>query len=314
MEERLSRKIGERDYGVPGPLLLVTTQIHGNEPAGTLAFERLLHMIDGEWEKNPAFGFTGKIVGLRGNLQAITEGTRYVEQDLNRMWKQENIALLLSKDLSELREEELECILLHTHMQHEIDIYQPEFVFVLDLHTTTAAGGIFTIPSDHDKAHEIAKRLHAPIVHGLIGSLEGTLAEYVLAHPWGVPSYSLVFEAGQHHAPSSTQNAISALVHTLQALKMVKVEDVEHFHKQRLQYHASGLPLETQLLYRHKVMESDHFHMLPGFFNFMPVYKGQALARDKEGTIASPHEGYILMPLYQRQGEDGFFLLGEIRE
>ena len=312
MEERLVRKIGEKDYGMGGPLLIVTSQLHGNEPAGTIAVERLLQMLDAEWEKNPNFSFSGKLVGLRGNLAAIEQGLRFMEQDLNRMWKQEKMDLLLSKDLSELSGEELECVLLHAHIQHEIDVYQPEFVFVLDLHTTTASGGIFTIPSEHPKAHAIAKSLHAPVVHGLIDSLEGTLAEYVLSHPWGVPSYSLVFEAGQHHAPHSVRNATSALVHTLQALEMVKASDVEHFHKQRLQYHSTGLPLETQLLYRHKVQESDHFHMLPGFFNFMPIFKGQALARDKAGIIASPYEGYILMPLYQRQGEDGFFLLGEV--
>jgi succinylglutamate desuccinylase len=51
--------------------------------------------------------------------------------------------------------------------------------------------------------------------------------------------------------------------------------------------------------------------MLPGFKNFDAIEKNQILAKNKHGDILAPYSGYILMPLYQKQGEDGFFIISE---
>ena len=48
--------------------------------------------------------------------------------------------------------------------------------------------------------------------------------------------------------------------------------------------------------------------MKPGFRTFDRVWSGQELAQDRHGCIRSPQDGYILMPLYQNQGCDGFFI------
>jgi hypothetical protein len=37
------------------------------------------------------------------------------------------------------------------------------------------------------------------------------------------------------------------------------------------------------------------------------------LARDRHGDIRAPEAGLMLMPLYQSQGTDGFFLVREVR-
>jgi len=38
------------------------------------------------------------------------------------------------------------------------------------------------------------------------------------------------------------------------------------------------------------------------------VRAGTLLARDKAGEIRAREDGIVVMPLYQGQGEDGFFL------
>ena len=48
--------------------------------------------------------------------------------------------------------------------------------------------------------------------------------------------------------------------------------------------------------------------MEPGFANFQPIERGQVLARDSQGAIEAPMKGWLLLPLYQGQGEDGFFI------
>ena len=53
--------------------------------------------------------------------------------------------------------------------------------------------------------------------------------------------------------------------------------------------------------------------MEQGLANFMPIDKGQLLGRDSHGLILAPSAGLILLPLYQGQGDDGFFLAREVR-
>lgn len=296
--------------GLPGPLLIVLGQIHGNEPAGTQAVSRLFEMIDQETHNKPGFRFFGKVLGLRGNLKAITEGQRYVDQDMNRLWKPENLHKWLTEGVTVPPYEAQECLELYQLVKHEIADYQPTRCFILDIHTTTATGGIFLVPTPHPHSLDISYELHAPIVTGLIEILKGTLATFAQEkQPWGIPTDTLVFEAGQHHAPSSISHAISAIVGTMRALDMLEPSDVEHTHDRLLKEAAQGIPKLTQVVYRHSIQATDRFHMLPGFKNFMPIKLGQELAYDRKGPIYAPMDGYVLMPLYQRQGEDGFFIL-----
>jgi succinylglutamate desuccinylase len=53
--------------------------------------------------------------------------------------------------------------------------------------------------------------------------------------------------------------------------------------------------------------------MEPGFTNFQAVRRGKVLARDRTGEIKASETGLILMPLYQTLGNDGFFLVREVK-
>src|SRR4029079_15833487 len=71
---------------------------------------------------------------------------------------------------------------------------------------------------------------------------------------------------------------------------------------------SAGLPAVVEVRYRHAIPPEDHFHMHPGFTSFDPVRAGQPLATDAYGVVAAREDGRLLMPLYQPQGSDGFFL------
>ena len=43
--------------------------------------------------------------------------------------------------------------------------------------------------------------------------------------------------------------------------------------------------------------------------NFQDVKKNEVLGIDKEGEVKSPINGKILMPLYQTQGSEGFYII-----
>jgi succinylglutamate desuccinylase len=52
--------------------------------------------------------------------------------------------------------------------------------------------------------------------------------------------------------------------------------------------------------------------MHAGYKNFDPVRRSEILADDVTGEVRSPEAGLILMPLYQKLGEDGFFIGREV--
>jgi succinylglutamate desuccinylase len=308
----MHRKLGEITGKEKGPLLILIGQIHGNEIAGTEAILRLFSRIDDEFEKNPSFYIKGKIVGLIGNLHAAEEKVRYVHQDLNRIWTLPYLNIVKKSPQDVLNSEEKEFLSLFRAIEEEVYKYPSEFLFLLDLHTTTATGGIFIIPTEGEASLKVAESLYAPQIDGLMQDLGGTLVSFVQEQPWPVPSDALVFESGQHDDPESIDNALSAVINCLRSLKMVPEESVELNHDERLKKWSDRLPQKTKMVYRHSLHPEDQFRMEAGYENFMPVHKGQLLAKDRKGDIRSPMDGYILMPLYKNKGHDGFFIIEEI--
>lgn len=92
-------------------------------------------------------------------------------------------------------------------------------------------------------------------------------------------------------------------------------EDIKRWaHFRDLLYaRGSGLHGLFEVFFRHPIRSEDQgFKMNPGFSNFDKVEHLEPLAVDHEGEISSPGTGNIFMPLYQNQGEDGFFLVRRI--
>lgn len=286
--------------------------MHGNEPAGIHAMESLLKMLDKEKEKNPGFKFCGALVGLRGNLQAIEKGKRFKERDLNRSWIKDKIDLIESQDVANLHFEDKEIAELLSSIRMEINRYNAKEVCVLDIHTTTASGGIFSIPNGTAKSLRLAKSMHAPVILGMLDGIKGTSLHYFNEEYWDIDMTSVVFEAGQHEESLSENRAISAIVSCLRELGCVHHTDVESHHDQILKQYAEGLPEVTRLIYTHSIVDGDEFSMEPGFLNFQSIDSGTVLAKDKNGPVIALNSGLMLMPLYQAQGEDGFFIIEEV--
>jgi succinylglutamate desuccinylase len=68
-----------------------------------------------------------------------------------------------------------------------------------------------------------------------------------------------------------------------------------------------------EIRHRHAIGAEDDFAMQPGHRSFDQVEQDQVLAHDRRGEVKSPESGWLLMPLYQAQGDDGFFLGRPIR-
>ena len=95
----------------------------------------------------------------------------------------------------------------------------------------------------------------------------------------------------------------------MRTIGVVRPEHIENRHDHILKKYSEHLPEIVEVIFKFHIEANHKWQMKPGFKNFQKIKKGQILAKNKWGTIESPKDGYILMPLYQTQGEDGFFVV-----
>ena len=314
-KENYERIIMSHEGQEKGPLFFVISGIHGNEKAGIRALNLVSKMLEVEPITNPNFSFHGKLIGITGNLKAVHKNVRYIDKDLNRIWSKENVELIKKKPTSSLVHEEREQLEILDVIEQEVKTYKPTALYILDLHTTSSGGGIFTIPNQESKSLEIAKSLHAPVILGMLAGISGTTLHYFNNNlQWKLPITSVTFEAGQHDDPISINRCIAAIITFLRSIKCVAQEDVENIHDDILINYARNLPLLSKLIYKHEILLGDNFVMRPGYKNFQSIKKGEVLAHDDSGPILSQQDGLILMPLYQSQGEEGFYVIEALND
>ncbi len=305
----MPRLIGRHTGRERGPLLICLAGVHGNEPAGYEALRLIFNMLEVEPVTNPGFRFRGRLVGLLGNRQAFAARRRYLQRDLNRMWTDEEIDRVCRVPRTALEAEDLELRELHEAIEQEIRDYRPERLVILDLHTTTARGGIFSVVSDDPESIRIAVELHAPVIKGMLRGIHGTTLHFFHRHRYDFETVAVAFESGQHDDPLSVNRSIAGIINCLRTTGNVHAEDVENRHDRLLIEYARDLPKVAELIMQHSIRPGDHFQMAPNYQNFQEVRRGELLAQDRHGNIYAEADGCILMPLYQQQGEDGFFLV-----
>lgn len=297
------RIIGQYSEGRPGPLFLVSAAIHGNEIAGVRAIEKLAYLLKMEAINNTDFRFSGKFLGFIGNLKAYKSGKRYIDMDLNRIWSDED----LNDSIAEYTEMQAIKDLIKETIAEKENIRE---IYLLDLHTTSSPRGIFTVPCDQEKSLELAMHLHCPVITNVTDQLKGSMVAHFSDSKIEERAITcLAFEAGQHDQPLSVTMSIAAMVNCMRTIGCVDAEEVEGKHDDVLQAFAEGLPGKCKIVYKYAIEDAAVFEMLPGFEGFQKVMEGQLLAYYNGHEVRAPMEGRLLMPLYQKQGKEGFFII-----
>ncbi len=304
-EEPLRRVIGRVRGGEPGSTLICIGGIHGNEPAGVEALRRVFASLEAEVALN-----RGELIGLIGNLTALSRRQRFIDHDLNRLWLPRQIEQSLPKvGTPERTTEVVERHDLLAEME-QVFTHAEGDIYVVDLHTTSGEGAPFVVIGDTLSNRDFAQEFSMPVVLGLEEHLDGTISEYLTNRGF----VSLTLETGQHDSLVAVEQAEASVWVAMSALAMVDRQDrrVEEARR-HLERSARSLPRFLEVRHRHPVFPTDGFQMQPGFSNFDPVVPDQLLASNRDGEIRSRWRGRLLMPLYQALGNDGFFVINEFR-
>lgn len=255
--------------------------------------------------------FKGQLIGVAGNLKALEKGVRYIDRDLNRIWRPAEIDKLLSGgnelppgDTEEAERKDLINVFYEYCSNKESPVY------FLDLHTTSSYGSPFITIADTLRNRAFALNYPVPIVLGIEERLDSTLLNYINELGY----IAIGFEAGRHDDPSSVDKCVAALWITLVSAGCMDKKNADELEKSRsrLKSAAGNLGGFYEVRHRHGIENDSGFKMEPGFKNFERIQKGYLLARSGAKEIRSIENGSIFMPLYQKQGDDGFFILRKI--
>lgn len=298
--EITDRILGE--YGInDGPLIFVTVGVHGNEPSGVIALKRVFSELE---KTKPEI--KGKIVGVAGNKRALQRGQRFIEEDLNRTWKEESIKNK-KKETHEQREMHEIIEVLENYPESDF----PKRYF-LDCHTTSSDSLPYIsvqVVNDND---EWAQRFPTYIVRGFSDIVYGAIDHYFSRI--GITGFT--FEAGQHTNKTSVENHEGMIWLALKEACDLDLKKISYYPECVNRFAEKNAPPQKtfEIIHRYGLEDNDKFQMEQGFKNFQKIQKGQLLAKKYGEEVKSKWDAYIFMPLYQSQGNDGFFVIKEAND
>ena len=297
----LKHFIGDVKGKLSGPTVIAVAGIHGNEPTGVYAIEAVIDQLQPLKES-----LKGRFIGLKGNLKALEHNVRFIDEDMNRLWVTSILDKIRRTPYEHLQSSE------RTELKELLSILDPivysnEEVIYIDLHTFSGTGAMFTITPKKTRHIELLTQLKIPLVFGIEHTLNGTSMEYVEE----ASKVGFAFESGTHGTSKAQNNAIAGLLTLLVDAGCIPAEKLDKFEMYHtyLMDKVEGYPHKLDFVYKHIIEKDDHFRMNSGFKNFDRIKKGDWLATDNQGKIVAQSDGYILMPLYQEQGHDGFFIV-----
>jgi succinylglutamate desuccinylase len=297
-----ARILGTYGDDESGPLVLCTGGIHGNEPSGIVALRRVISRLEAQRPD-----FRGRLIAVAGNLPALSANRRFIDRDLNRGWSVRRVSEVLERpDTTEdMEQAALLSILVPAIRGSTREVY------LLDLHTTSSTSPPFVTLSDTLEIRRFAGRLGLPLVLGIEEEID-TMVDYLS----GFGALAIGVEAGRHDDPVSIDVHEAALWISLSATGCLAagagIVDLAACRR-RLAEARRGLPGVFEVMYRRAIDPGDAFRMSPGFANFAPVRAGEIVAHDARGPVAVPLSGRLFLPLYQAQGDDGYFLAKPVR-
>ena len=128
----VDRIIGEIHGNPTGPTLVFLGGIHGNEPSGVFALKKVIEDLSAQ-----NISVNGNIYAIAGNLAALKSGTRFISEDLNRIWQGEDLLDLLNGKRPPESEEQIQLFELGEILLKIITEAQGPLYF-MDLHSTSS--------------------------------------------------------------------------------------------------------------------------------------------------------------------------------
>lgn len=263
--EQNSQGVYTIDSHKPGKTIAIIACTHGNEPIGLSIFHWLIEMHNADNE----IIHHGKILLIIANPQAARNNQRFIDDDMNRVWDQDNDEIYEVK-----RKKQLERYL------QECDI-------VIDLHSTSNPSDSMIIP--------LSRNIQTQQLSDILD------AKYILEN---IDKFTRWVSLTQHHASLNAENI--SIVIECGAHWDKKYENIAKQNIQRILSHFWYINFQTEkklytpekyeLFYVHKAQSLDLKYIYTQQPKSFDKIKKSEVICENPSPVTCPKEAYIIMP------------------
>lgn len=284
----------------PGATVVFFAGIHGNEFAGVNALNAVIPKLD----KNK---IQGEVFGVYGNIKALRVNKRFIDLDLNRLWTSKQLKQLEAESNPEneyLEQQDLykfiKCVIASTDSP----------IYFFDLHTTSSKTLPFITINDALINRKFSACFNVPVVLGIEEYLEGPLLSYLNTMGY----VSLGFESGQHTDPQAVKSCEAFVYLVLNYTGNLISPEPKKLNtcKNELKTASRHIDSIFEVIYKYHIKPDEDFKMHEGFESFQSIKKGTLLANSDGEDVYCNYSAKLFMPLYQKSGKDGFFIIKPI--
>ena len=265
------------ESGRPGPEVLVTAVVHGNEISGALVLDRALSRGLKPRSGRLTLGFCNVAAALMFDPE-YPNLSRFVDEDLNRVWDRATLeGPRSSLELARARD-----------MRPLIDRAQ----FLLDLHSMQNPVRPLMLAGACDKGLNLAQDVGYPatIVIDAGHAAGARLRDYAFFADPSDPRTALLLEAGQHWASDTFAVADEAFHRFLLAVGTLDPDDMP------AAYRAPPAVQEVIQVTQAVTAKSGSFAFVDHFLGMERIEKaGTVIAHDHGQTIKTPYDDCVLI-------------------
>jgi len=266
------------DSGRPGPHVMISALMHGNETSGAITLDRLLQ--DGVRPTAGKLTLAFLNHGAFANFtEATRKNTRFVDEDLNRVWVDEIIDG--DKVTAEIKRARELRPLIHT-----VD-------YLLDIHSMGTHSEPLLLVHGLEKERAFARKMGYPanVVCGP-GHIKGRrLIEYATFNDPKNAKTAVLIECGQHWSKASAKVALNQALYFLAAAGNVD----RGFIEARL---TTPKPKQVRILdvTGAHIAETSEIKFVKPFIGLEEfAKKGTVIGQDGPKPVETPHDHCILI-------------------
>ena len=265
------------DSGTPGPHVMVTAVVHGNELCGAIALDHLFRAGIRPVRGRLTLGFAN-VAAYQSFDPTDPTASRFVDEDFNRLW--DPATLDGDRDSAELLR------------AREIRPLVADADFLLDIHSMQHATAPLMMAGPLAKGRGLARNVGVPetVVTDAGHTAGRRMRDYLGFSEESSPRNALLVECGQHWAASSRDVAIETAYRFLSHLEVIPAEVAEPHIR-------DSLPAQKFIEVAGPVtIETDEFRFAADYRGLEVIPEaGTVIGYDGDKNVSTPFDDCVLI-------------------
>ncbi len=264
------------ESGAPGPNVMLSAIVHGNEPCGAIALDWLLQQDTRPVSGSLTFAFMN-IAAYEAFDPEDPNATRWIDEDFNRVWDTD--VLDGDRDSVELRR------------AREVRPVLEDIDYLLDIHSMQHLAPPLMMSGRHARAKTLAASVGVPErVVGDAGHAAGRrMRDYGAFDDPDAPNTALLIECGQHWEASASALARESAARFLVATGTVSRDFLGAFPE------PEGRQLAYTVIEAVTIKNEEFVFARPYSGGEIIAEKGTVLGHDGGEPVSTPEDGLMLV-------------------